>query len=98
MARVCGTPAPTEGGRYVRRLPRNLGCTRQRPFPPAMMGKLLVYAYSRGVRSSRQIEEACRSRMDFVFLTSGRAPDLAAASRRGDTTRSARFGVGTRRS
>jgi transposase len=47
----------------------------QRPYAPRLLATLLVYAYSRRLRSSRQIEEACQTRDDFRWLMSGRVPD-----------------------
>ncbi|MEX2036267.1 MAG: transposase, partial [Xanthobacteraceae bacterium] len=35
------------------------------PYHPAMMVALLLYAYSRGVYSSRRIAQACEERLDF---------------------------------
>src|SRR4028119_1696952 len=35
------------------------------PHHPAMMVALLLYAYSRGVYSSRRIARACEERLDF---------------------------------
>ena len=42
----------------------------QPPYHPALMVSLLLYAYSRGVYSSRRIERACEERVDFM----GHAP------------------------
>ncbi len=44
-------------------------------YPPDVMCKLLVYGYSRGIRSSRQLEYACRNNRDFIWLMSGLTPD-----------------------
>jgi transposase len=44
-------------------------------YPPDAMCKLLVYGYSRGIRSSRQLEYACINNRDFIWLMSGRTPD-----------------------
>jgi transposase len=43
-------------------------CTEPRGYPPyhpAMMVGLLLYAYSRGVYSSRRIARGCEERLDF---------------------------------
>jgi len=45
------------------------------PYHPALMTSLLLYAYSRGVYSSRRIERACEERVDFMALTGGEKPD-----------------------
>jgi transposase len=36
------------------------------PYHPTMMVALLLYAYSRGVYSSRRIAQACEERVDFM--------------------------------
>src|SRR3954447_1485032 len=42
---------------------------RSRPaYDPAMMVALLLYAYARGTRSSRQIERACEEEVAFRVL------------------------------
>ena len=50
-------------------------------FDPKMMLSLLVYAYCHGLRSSRQIEGACRT--DFVYraITANQEPDHATIAR-----------------
>src|SRR5512139_70157 len=48
----------------------------QPPFHPTMMVALLLYAYSRGVYSSRKIERACEERMDFMAVTAMNRPDF----------------------
>jgi transposase len=47
----------------------------QPPYHPALMTSLLLYAYSRGIYSSRRIEIACEERVDFMALTGGEKPD-----------------------
>lgn len=37
-------------------------------YPPATLLKIMVYAYSRRIYSSRQIEKACRENINFMFL------------------------------
>ena len=39
------------------------------PYHPGMMVALLLYAYCRGVYSSRQIARACEERVDFMAVT-----------------------------
>jgi transposase len=46
------------------------------PFHPAMMVGLLLYAYSRGIYSSRRIAQACEERVDFMALTGMQQPDF----------------------
>jgi len=45
------------------------------PYHPAMMTALLLYAYCRGVYSSRKIETACVERIDFMAVTAMAKPD-----------------------
>jgi len=45
------------------------------PYHPAMMTALLLYGYSRGIYSSRRIEQACEERVDFMALTGMEKPD-----------------------
>lgn len=44
-------------------------------YSPIALLKLLVYSYSYGVRSSRQIERACFHNLSFIWLTGGLKPD-----------------------
>jgi transposase len=46
------------------------------PYHPAMMVALLLYAYSRGVYSSRRIAQACEERLDFMAVTALNRPDF----------------------
>jgi transposase len=45
------------------------------PYPPQVMVKVLEYAYSKGIRSSRQIESLCRVDVRFIWLAGGLKPD-----------------------
>ncbi len=47
----------------------------QPPYDPRMMTVLLLYAYSQGVTSSRQIERRCREDLGFLYLTGDACPD-----------------------
>ena len=47
----------------------------QPPYHPRMMTVLLLYAYSQGVTSSRQIERRCREDLAFMYLTADARPD-----------------------
>src|ERR687895_780305 len=51
------------------------------PYDPAMMVALLLYAYARGTRSSRQIERACEEDVAFRVLAAQRRPDHATLAR-----------------
>jgi len=39
------------------------------PYHPTMMVALLLYAYTRGVYSSRRIAQACKEPLDFMAVT-----------------------------
>ena len=59
----------------------------RRAYDPAMVVALLLYGYSRGVRSARAIERACREDVAFKMI---------AMSRRRITRRSPGLSRGTR--
>jgi transposase len=46
------------------------------PYHPVMMVALLLYAYSRGIYSSRKIAQACEERVDFIAVTAMNQPDF----------------------
>jgi len=52
-----------------------LGGAGRAPFDPAVMVTLLLYAYARGIRSSRAIERACLEDVAFKVITGMRCPD-----------------------
>lgn len=55
---------------------------RGRPgYDPRMLAVLLVYAYLQGVRSSRRIEERCRTDAAFRVATGNAVPDHATIAR-----------------
>ena len=43
-------------------------------YPPAMLLKVVLFAYSRGIVSSRGIERACREQITFIALSGDSAP------------------------
>ena len=43
-------------------------------YPPAMLLKLILFAYSRGIVSSRAIERACREQVTFIALSGDQVP------------------------
>jgi transposase len=47
----------------------------QPPYHPVMMALLLMYAYARGITSSREIERRCETDIAFRYLTGGEQPD-----------------------
>src|SRR4051812_11248101 len=51
------------------------------PYDPAMMVAVLLYAYARGIRSSRVIERACEEDVAFRVLAAQRCPDHATLAR-----------------
>lgn len=51
------------------------------PYDPAMMLKVLLYAYSTGTTSSRKIERACQRDIAFRWLTGNQAPDYRSLAR-----------------
>jgi transposase len=55
---------------------------RSRPaYEPAMMVALLLYAYARGMRSSRAIERACEEDVAFRVIAAQQKPDHATVAR-----------------
>ena len=50
-------------------------------YHPAMMVTLFAYAYCDGERSSRRIEEHCRTDIAYRVITGGRVPDHSTISR-----------------
>jgi len=50
------------------------------PYHPGMMVALLLYAYSRGLYSSRRIAQACEERVDFMAVTGLNKPDFRTVS------------------
>lgn len=45
-------------------------------YPPAMLLKVVLFAYSRGIVSSRDIARACREHVTFIALSGDSAPDF----------------------
>ena len=52
----------------------------QPPFDPVMMTALLLYAYARGIYSSRRMAKACHERVDFMSIVGLDAPDFRTIS------------------
>lgn len=50
-------------------------------YPPSMMTKVLVFAYSKGIRSSRKIEELLESDLRYKWLAGGLKPDFHTIAR-----------------
>jgi transposase len=53
----------------------------QPPFHPAMMTALVLYAYWRGIYSSRRIARGCEERVDFMAVTGMQKPDFRTVNR-----------------
>src|SRR5579872_35336 len=70
---VLGAVDQMDLGRFERSY--RLGAAGRPPFDPRVMVALLLYAYSRGNRSSRRIERACREDVAFKVITGMRCPD-----------------------
>src|SRR5437763_16380662 len=57
-----------------------LGGSGRAPYDPAMLVALILYAYARGNRSSRQIERACLEHVAYKVICSMRVPDNSTIS------------------
>lgn len=51
------------------------------PYDPTMMLKLLLWGYSSGVTSSREMERRCATDVAFRFLSANQAPDYRSIAR-----------------
>ncbi len=51
------------------------------PYDPRLMLKLLIFGYSNGITSSRELERRCQHDVAFMFLTAQAAPDFVAIAR-----------------
>lgn len=51
------------------------------PYDPSMMLGILIYAYSKGMRSSRKISKACEEEVPFRWISGNIAPDHRAICR-----------------
>jgi transposase len=58
-----------------------LGGAGRRAFDPRMLLALLIYCYSGGIRSSRQIERLCRTDVAMRVITGMRVPDHTVIAR-----------------
>jgi transposase len=65
----------------------NLSCLYQKvssegnpPYHPAMMLKIIFYAYAKGLFSSRKIAEAVKENLPFIFLAAWQKPDFRTIS------------------
>jgi len=46
----------------------------RKAYPPALLLRVIFYAYYRGITSSRAIERSCKTDLKFMALASGRTP------------------------
>lgn len=60
---------------------RRLGGVGRAGYDPDMLLTLLIWAWSKGMRSSRQIESACTDVVSYRVICAGDAPDHATISR-----------------
>jgi transposase len=51
------------------------------PYPPRIMTKILVFAYSKGIRSSRKIEELLKNDVRYMWLAGCLKPDFHTIAR-----------------
>ena len=51
------------------------GTRGQPPIHPRYLAATILHGLCRGIRSSRKLEEACRYRLDFMWLVEGRRID-----------------------
>ncbi len=50
-------------------------------YPPEVLAKVLVYGYSKGIRSSRELEEATKNDKRYIWLAGGLEPDHCTIAR-----------------
>ena len=50
-------------------------------YPPKVLTKILVYGYSKGIRSSRALEDAVKNDKRYIWLSGGLEPDHCTISR-----------------
>lgn len=63
------------------RLEKSYAKTGRPAYPPRALGKILVYAYAKGVRSSRKIEELLEYDLRFMWLAGRLKPDFHTIAR-----------------
>jgi transposase len=51
------------------------------PYPPKVLARILVYGLSRGIRSSRVLEDMALNHKHYIFLSGGLSPDHSTISR-----------------
>ena len=63
------------------KMERSYSETGRPAYPPKVLGKILAYAYSNGVRSSRKIEELVENDKRYIWLAGGLTPDFHTLAR-----------------
>ena len=58
----------------IRKIERSYSPMGRNEYPPRILLKVLIYAYIRGIYSSREIERACRENICFMYLLEGYPP------------------------
>lgn len=53
----------------------------QRSYHPKMMTKIILYAYSKGIRSGRKIQTMCRENIPAIWLAGRQTPDFRTINR-----------------
>jgi len=51
------------------------------PYPPQVLTKILVYGYSKGIRSSRALEDTVKNDKRYIWLAGGLQPDHSTIAR-----------------
>ncbi len=57
---------------------KGTGCP---PYPPRVLAKIIVYGYSKGIRSSRALEEVVKNDKRYIFLSGGLEHDHSKIAR-----------------
>ena len=82
VAPVCVTTAQFEELDYRKLYAAYSSRGRKSVADPRALFKVMAYGYQCGIYSSRKLEEACKYRVDFMWLLeNGKAPDHATFSR-----------------
>ena len=54
----------------------------RKAYPPALLLRVIFYAYYKGITSSRRIAEACETDLKFMALAAGKRPHFAIDDRK----------------
>lgn len=61
-------------------LMKNYSRKGQHAFNPRLITSILIYAYSQGVFSSRQIKQRCKEEVGFMYIAHSQCPDFRVLS------------------